>query len=133
MRMLLAAVMVLVAAVLVGCSTTPDAESGPHGTIAYYVKVESSEPGVSIETNHVYAGTAPLRLKVFGNKDGSFHNFGSPEYVVGALPLTTNQFLQTQSFRTAGKSAPGANIPGLIFFDLNRKNASFSLDVAPEN
>ncbi len=65
------------AIVLAGCSSAPpDAERGPNGTIAYYVQVESSEPGVRIEANNDYVGKTPLTLKIFGDKDGTFHNFG---------------------------------------------------------
>ena len=129
MRTTFAAIITLAAAALSGCSTkpAPNAEKVPKGAVAYYVRVESSEPGVTIETNAVYAGKTPLRVKVFGDKGGAFHDFGSPEYVVRALPLRTNQFPQTQTFAT------GARIPGLIFFDLNQKSGSFSVDTFPEN
>jgi hypothetical protein len=70
-----------------GCSTSEPAiiggvVRGPDGTIAYDVLVESSEPGVRIEANQDYIGTTPVTLRIFGDKDGTFHNFGTPEYVV---------------------------------------------------
>ncbi len=121
------------AGVLAGCQTSaPDSERGPDRTIAYYVKVESSEPGVTIETNKVYAGKTPLTLKVFGDVTGTFHNFGSPEYTLGALPLTSNQFVQTRVFRTGKSSAPGDRIPGLIFFDMTRQTGGVLIDSIPD-
>jgi hypothetical protein len=39
------------AAVLSACQTAPEAERGPDKTVAHYVNVESSVPGVNIETN----------------------------------------------------------------------------------
>jgi len=128
-----AAAIAVTAATLFGCATAPDSGKRPGGTVAYSVRVESSEPGVTIETNSVYAGKTPLQLKVLGGKDRTFHNFGSPQYLVRALPLNTNQFLQTQTFSTGDRSSPGARIPGLIFFNMNQKDGGFSIDVDPEN
>src|SRR5258705_11796124 len=86
---------------LAGCeSVPPGVERGPNGTIAYNVLVESSEPGVRIMANNEPVGTTPLRLKIFGDKDGTFHDFGSYYYVVQALPLHTNQYVQTRAFGT---------------------------------
>ena len=133
MRLTFTVVITLAAAALVGCATDPNVKKGPDGTIRYFLRVESSEPGVTIETNSVYAGKTPIRLEVFGDKDGAFHNFGSPQYVVRALPLNTNQFLQTQTFSTGSKSSAGIRIPGLLFFDMSRKNGGTTLDVFPEN
>ena len=134
MKRSFALIAAVTAAVLVGCSTSPpNADKATKGTVHYYLRVESSEPGVTIETNGVYAGKTPMRIEVFGEKDGTFHNFGSPEYVICALPLTTNQFRQTQTFNTGNKSSPGAKIPGLLFFDMNRQNGGLLLDVFPEN
>src|SRR5712671_5328964 len=82
-----------VAAFLTGCETIPPgAERGPHGTMAYDVLVEANEPGVRIEANGEYIGNTPVHLKIFGDPDGTFHDFGSYFYIVRALPLTTNQF-----------------------------------------
>ena len=59
-----------------GCeSIPPGAERGPNGTMAYYVPVESNEPGVRIEANGEFVGTTPLTLKIFGDPDGTFHDF----------------------------------------------------------
>src|SRR2546430_675113 len=70
----------------------PNVEPGPQGTIAYYMRIESSRPGLSIETNQVFAGRTPLSLKVFGDVLGTFHNFGNPQYVVLGIPAATNEF-----------------------------------------
>src|SRR5262245_28460788 len=107
-----------------GCVVTPppqsDVEHGPHGTIAYNVLVEASEPGVRIEVNGEYVGNAPLNLKIFGDKDGTFHDFGSYVYVIRALPVGTNQYVQTRVFRTGKMFTPQDRIPQRVFFDMNQ-------------
>ena len=122
---------ILVAAsVFAGCGT-PNAEKGPHGTIAYFVQVESSEPGVRIEANNDYVGKTPLTLKIFGDKDGTFHNFGSYEYVVRAFPANTNQYIQTKVFRTGGRFTQEDMVPKRIYFDMSQKTSGFSIDLPP--
>src|SRR6266853_6677695 len=84
------------AAFLTGCQTPLPAgvERGPDGTIAYDVLIEASEPGARIEANGQNIGNTPVHLKIFGDRDGTFHAFGSYEYIVQAFPLATNQFVQ---------------------------------------
>src|SRR6266436_3286376 len=113
-----------VAALLTGCETIPPgAERGPHGTMAYDVLVEASEPGARIEANGENIGNAPLHLKIFGDPDGTFHDFGSYFYIVRAFPLTTNQYVQTRAFRTGRGFTPEDQIPKRIFFDMNQPSA----------
>jgi len=108
-------------ALFTGCETIPPgAERGPNGTMAYEVTVESSEQGVRIEANHQYVGTTPLTLKIFGDPDGTFHDFGAYEYVVQAFPLRTNQFVQTRLFRTGRMFTPEDVIPRQIYFDMSQ-------------
>ena len=117
---------------LSGCQTSaPDTEQGPDKTLAQYVHVESSVPGIRIETNGVYAGNTPLTLKIFGDPPGTFHDFGNPHFILRALPLTTNQFTQTKVFR-AGKRSTGDPIPGLVFFDMSQPNSAMQIDTFPE-
>jgi hypothetical protein len=126
-------VLLYLASLLTACrTTTPDSEHGSDKTVACYLKVESSVPGVTIETNKVFAGKTPLTLRIFGDTPGSFHNFGSPEYVLSALPLTTNQFLQTRVFKTGKGSVPGEKIPGLIFFDMSQQSGGLIIDTFPD-
>jgi hypothetical protein len=109
------------ALVLAGCQTLPPgAEPGPHGTMAYDVPVEASDPGARIEVNGQDMGEAPLHIKIFGDPDGTFHDFGSFYYVVKALPITTNQFPQIRLFRTGHMFAGEDRIPSKIYFDMNR-------------
>src|SRR6267143_6719067 len=109
-------------ALLTGCETVPPGvERGPHGTIAYDVLVEASEPGARSEANGELMGNTPLHLKIFGDKDGTFHDFGSYYYVVRALPLTTNQFSQVRFFGTGWHGVPEDRIPQHIYFDMNQK------------
>ena len=118
---------------LPGCATAPPgAERGPAGTIAYYVQVESSEPGVRIEADNDYIGKTPLTLKIFGDKDGTFHNFGSSDYIIRAYPLSTNQYIQTKVFRTGGWFSQEDKVPSHIYFDMNQKTSGFSVDLPPK-
>jgi hypothetical protein len=106
---------------LAGCETTPlpaGVEPGPNGTVAYDVEIEASAPGARIEANGENLGNAPVHLKIFGDKDGTFHNFGSYEYVIRAFPVTTNQFVQTRVYRTGEIFMPEDHIPQHIFFDM---------------
>lgn len=115
-----------------GCqSSAPESERGPDKTVAQYVQVESSIPGVRIETNGVYAGNTPLTLRIFGDPLGTFHDFGSPQFIVRAIPRGTNQFPQAKVFRT-GKRANGDPIPGLVFFDMSQPNSALQIDTLPE-
>src|SRR5256885_16537694 len=86
---------------LAGCQTIPPgAERGPDNTMAYDVLIEASPPGARIEANGEVIAETPLHIKIFGDADGTFHDFGSDYYEIRALPLTTNQFVQTRYFRT---------------------------------
>jgi hypothetical protein len=108
----------LAAFILAGCATDgPKPEKGKAGTIAYLVEVESSEPGARIEVNNEYVGKTPTTLKIFGDKDGTFHNFGSYEYRVTASPVRAGQQAQTKVFKTGGWFTPEDRIPKKIFFD----------------
>ena len=109
------------ALLLAGCETTPPgAELGPYGTIAYHVSIEASEPGVRIEVNGQNVGTTPLNLKIFGNKDGTFHDFGSYYFVVRALPLHTNEYVQMRVFGTGRHWTPKDRIPPRIYFNMTQ-------------
>jgi hypothetical protein len=108
-----------------GCVTQPEppgVEHGPHGTIAYDVSIEASPPGAKIEANGEVVGSAPLHLKIFGDKDGTFHDFGSYYYIIRALPIATNQYVQTRVFRTGRMFTPEDHIPRSILFDMNQAN-----------
>ncbi len=125
--------MLAAAGFLAGCETAPPpgVERGPHGTIAYDVLVEASPPGAKIEANGEVVGDAPLHLKIFGDKDGTFHDFGSYYYIVRALPITTNQYVQTQVFRTGHLFAGEDRIPQRIYFDMNQPQPANPPVVAP--
>ena len=110
-----------------GCAS-PNVEKGPQGTIAYYVEIESSEPGARVETNGDYIGVTPTKIRIFGDKDGTFHNFGSQQYIIQVYPVTTNQFIQSKVYRTGGWFSQEDQIPKRLYFDLNQKNESFSLE-----
>src|SRR5437879_996873 len=123
----------LVAAVLLaGCATIPPgAERGPHGTMAYDVLVEASAPGARIEANGMDAGNTPVHLKIFGDPDGTFHDFGSEYYVIRAFPLTTNQFPQVKMFGTGHMFGPEDRIPQRLYFDMNVNAAPYGPVAGP--
>ena len=129
-----AAITLVSAALLVSCNTPPfhTGETGPDGTLPYFMSVESSEPGASIETNHVFAGKTPLTIKVFGDYPGNFHDFGSPEFVLRVSPENTNEVIQTRIFRTGRGSTPGDRIPGLVFLDLAQPGTGAIIDSTPD-
>jgi len=116
---------------LVGCeSIPPGAERGPDGTMAYLVQIEASEPGVRIEANRQTVGTAPLTLKIFGDPDGTFHDFGSYYYIIQAFPVRTNQFVQTAVFRTGRWFTPEDRIPRRIYFDMTQPPPAYPADTS---
>ncbi len=120
------------AGLFVGCDTIPPgAERGPDRTMAYDVLVDASAPGARIEANGEQVGNTPLHLKIFGDPDGTFHDFGSYYYVIRALPLTTNQFVQTRMFRTGHLLTPEDRIPQRIDFDMNQNTPSYGYPESP--
>jgi len=106
-----------------GCQTTlpPGAERGPSGTMAYDVLIDASAPGAKIEANGQIIGETPLHLKIFGDPDGTFHDFGSEYYAIRALPLTTNQYAQVRMFGTGRWFGPEDRIPEQIYLDMNQR------------
>jgi hypothetical protein len=113
----------ILGALLSACSSKTPAtgtaiEHGKYGTVAYEVRVESDEPGVRIEINKVFAGMTPLTLKIFGDRDGTFHNFGEPNYIIQALPDKPSQHLQTKIFHNGEAFVGDDKIPKRIYFDM---------------
>ena len=87
--------------------------------MAYDVVVEASNPGARIVANGQQLTNTPVHIKIFGDRDGTFHDFGSPYYMVEALPLATNQFTQVRYFGTGHLFGPEDRIPERIYFDMN--------------
>jgi hypothetical protein len=118
---------VLAAVFLAGCQTPlpPGAEPGPSGTMAYDVLVDASPPGAKIEANGAIMGNTPIHLKIFGDPDGTFHDFGDYYFTVRALPITTNQFVQARVFRTGHLLTPEDAVPKQIFFDMNQVTPAY--------
>lgn len=132
-RLIIRGCSVAAALIFTGCASAPrGAEHGPQGTIAYMVQLESSEAGARIEVNNDYVGKTPMTLKIWGDKDGTFHNFGSQEYIIRCFPVNTNQFVQTKAFRTGGWFSQEDRIPSRLYFDLNQKSSGFSVDLPPK-
>lgn len=121
LKLISAAAGAATAAFLTGCqSIPPGAERGPDGTMAYDVLVDAASPGAHIRANGQDIGNTPVHLKIFGDPDGTFHDFGSYNYVVEALPLATNQFPQTRYFQTGHLMTPEDHIPPQIYFDMSQ-------------
>jgi hypothetical protein len=120
--------LLLPAILLAGCATEdPKAvagpqrtdEKGPQNTVIYLVPVESSEPGAKIEVNGKVEGVAPLTIKVFGDRDGTFHNFGSDDFTVRAYSPRTEQYPQSRIFKTGTFGVKDDKIPQRIYFDFS--------------
>jgi hypothetical protein len=117
---------------LTGCETLPsDVEKGPHGTIAYLVPIEASDPGARIEVNGEFVGNTPVTIKIFGDRDGTFHDFGSEYYMVKALPLATNQYQQAAYFGTGRWFGREDKIPSKITFDMNKQQPAAPPNAGP--
>ena len=112
--LLLAAASILA---LTGCGTShSNVERGPDGTIAYHIPIDSSEPGARIEVNGESVGVTPMTLKIFGDRDGTFHNFGFNEVIVRAYPPSGGTS-QSKVFQTGTISVHDDKIPESIYFD----------------
>src|ERR1700759_1085365 len=110
------------AGLLAGCAAPlpPGAERGPHNTMAYDVLIESSPPGARIEADGNNLGNAPVHLKIFGDPDGTFHDFGSYTYVVRDFPTTSNQFPQVRVFGTGKGFKREDRSPAKIYCEMNQ-------------
>ena len=107
---------------LTGCQTAPPpgVERGPDNTQAYDVLVDASPPGAYIRADGRDMGPTPVHIKIFGDPDGTFHDFGSSWYVVEAFPVTTNQYPQVRYFGTGHLFGPEDRVPANIYFDMNQ-------------
>lgn len=120
MRKTASLLIALTTAFATACKSTPEkpkADKGPDDTIPYLVEVDSSEPGARIEANNEYIGKTPLVLKIYGDEDGTFHNFGRYEYEVVASPVRAGQQQQRKVFKCGGWFTSEDKIPKKIFFD----------------
>ncbi len=108
---------------IAGCASPGDrtAERGPDGTVAYEILVESSDAGARVEVNDDYVGKTPLAVRVWGDPDGTFHNFGASDYVIRVFPVREGQAPQSKFFRTGGWFSQEDRIPRRLFFDLDLK------------
>src|SRR4051794_19937937 len=105
---------------LAGCVTDPPGtEQGLGKTRSFNGPVEANQPGTKIEVNYKPLGVAPLTVKIFGDRDGTFHNFGSDEFIIRAYPSNTTQFPQTKIFKTGAMGVPDDRIPQRIIFEID--------------
>ena len=66
-----------------------------------------------------------MHVKIFGDRDGTFHDFGSYSYVIRAYPLATNQFSQVRVFGTGKGFQREDKIPQSVYFDMNQKPPAY--------
>lgn len=104
-----------------GCASDgPKVEKGPGDTIAYYIHVEASAAGSKIEVNGDYVGDSPIDVKVFGDRDGTFHSFGnSSRFSITANPVHNGQTVQTKTWGTGGWFQHEDMIPKRVYFNLD--------------
>lgn len=119
---------ILAPILLASCATVPPPhanfdERGPDGTRAFYVQVEANEPNLKVEVNGDLVGVTPLRLRIWGDKDGTFHNFGRGQYTIKVLPSRPGQWVQTKTFLTGGWFEAEDMIPQKLYFDVNLQSA----------
>jgi hypothetical protein len=112
------------AILLAGCAggSGVKPEKGPDGTVAYYVRIESSEAGARVEVNDDTVGKTPMDLRVWGDRDGTFHNFGSSDFIIRVYPMSEGQGVQTKAFRTGGWFGQEDRVPKNLYFDLSQKS-----------
>src|ERR1051326_485998 len=105
--------------IITGCAAPngPQPEKGPQGTVAYNIPVESNPSGAKVEVNYKLAGVTPLTIKIFGDRDGTFHNFGSDEFIIRAYPPNGGTFPQTKIFKTGAFGVKDDKVPERIAFD----------------
>jgi S1-C subfamily serine protease len=108
----------------VGAAVESPNEKGPSGTIAYYIEVDSSEPGVRIEVDRESVGVTPTTIKVFGDKDGTFHRFKKEIFEIRAIPSRPGQYPQSKVYRTGGFFVSDDQIPSRIYFDMSERSGS---------
>ncbi len=116
---------------LAGCASTgTKPEKGPDGTIAYYVEVESSEAGARVEVNEDHVGSTPIKIRIWGDEDGTFHNFGTSDFIIKVIPAREGH-VQTKVFRTGGWFAQEDRVPTRLYFDLKQKSEGGSFTSEP--
>jgi hypothetical protein len=114
-------------AALAGCAPQPHnptatSERGPDGTIAYNVPVDSSEAGARIQVNGEFIGVTPMTLKIWGDRDGTFHNFGSYDFIIRAYPPGKDRRSVSKIYHTGAFMAQEDRIPEKILFQFEPDN-----------
>jgi len=54
------------------------ASSNSGGTVGYYLKIESSEPGERVDVDDDFVGKTSIKVRVWGDRDGTFRVKGYP-------------------------------------------------------
>ena len=115
---------------LIGCASTP--EGHPSGTVPIEVLIETSDPGSRIEVDGEYVGVSPLKVTIWGDRDGTFHGGGDGHTVFKAYPVKPGQFMQTKSFLNGAQQfmfGQEDRVPRRLYFDLNQKSQGLEITI----
>lgn len=132
--------LVLSAALLASCASTPREAAGPQPRRGYkFVKFESAPPGarvfISYGTSHKdaakvagdYLGTTPCTAEIAIERDGSFaiskkiafvNNFGEPRTALIYAQIGDTSI--TNAFHASAFAREGDRVPDSMFFDFAR-------------
>jgi hypothetical protein len=122
--------LVILACLASGCASGPKQPKDGH--VPYQVSIETSEPGARIEIDNEDVGKSPVTVTVMGDRDGTFHSFGRPDWVVKAYPLRSGQQVQVKTFHTgAWFWVPEDRIPSKIYFDMGVVTEKTDLNLNP--
>ncbi len=94
--------------------------------------VETSDPGSRIEVDGEYVGVSPLKVTIWGDRDGTFHGGGDGHTVFKAYPVKPGQFMQTKSFLNGAQQfmfGQEDRVPRRLYFDLNQKSQGLEITI----
>jgi hypothetical protein len=89
-------------------------------TTPHDILITANGGGARITVNGQEMGHTPLHIKVYGDRDGTFHDFGSYSCRIMAYPWDSNQFVQLRVFATNRNAGGGDPIPEAVHFDLDK-------------
>jgi hypothetical protein len=76
-------------------------------------------------------GTSPAEIRIWGDRDGTFHNFGSSDFVIRIFPVRDGQTAQAKVFRTGGWFAQEDRVPKHLFFKSSSSVPNFANSPGP--
>lgn len=94
--------------------------------------METSDPGSRIEVDGEFVGMSPLKVTIWGDRDGTFHGGGDGHTVFKAYPVKPGQFPQTKSFLNGAQQfmfGQEDRVPKRLYFDLNQKTEGLEIRI----